>query len=162
MTEPAPVDVEAIRGRLGRDRAALVLLHRPGSVVSAVIDATGVVAGTVRLRPETTAALTANAENLHKPSPDEYLADISQESGVTLADLLAPDVLARAIAAPTLVVVPHGLLHLLPWSCLAVAPKAAGDAPLVRLFEHTAVGVLPNLASRRSWTTSPWTPDASR
>jgi CHAT domain-containing protein len=147
MTEPVPVDVDAIRARLGPGRAALVLLHRPGSVVSAVIDTAGVTAGSVDLGPATTAALTAYAENLRRPVPDEFLADISQESGVTLADLLAPEVLASATAAETLIVVPHGLLHLLPWSCLAVAPLAAGEGRLRRLFEHAAVGVLPNLAS---------------
>jgi CHAT domain-containing protein len=147
MTEPVPVDVDAIRARLGPGRAALVLLHRPGSVVSAVIDTAGVTAGSVDLSPATTAALTAYAENLRRPVPDEFLADISQESGVTLADLLAPEILASATAAETLIVVPHGLLHLLPWSCLAVAPLAAGEGRLRRLFEHAAVGVLPNLAS---------------
>jgi CHAT domain-containing protein len=92
-------------------------------------------------------ALTAYAENLRRPAPDEFLADISQESGVTLADLLAPEVLTTVTAAETLIVVPHGLLHLLPWACLAVAPLATGEGRLRRLFEHTAVGVLPNLAS---------------
>ena len=147
MTEPAPVDLDAIRARLGPSRAALVLLHRPDSVVSAVIDTAGVTAGSVDLSPATTAALTAYAENLRQPDPDEFLADISQESGVTLADLLTPEVLATATAAETLIVVPHGLLHLLPWSCMAVAPVAAGEARLRRLFEQAAVGVLPNLAS---------------
>jgi CHAT domain-containing protein len=147
LTEPVPVDVDAIRARLGPGRAVLVLLHRPGSVVSAVIDTAGVTAGSVELSPATTAALTAYAENLRRPAPDEFLADISQESGVTLADLLAPEVLTRATAVETLIVVPHGLLHLLPWSCLAVGPLAAGEGRLRRLFEHAAVGVLPNLAS---------------
>jgi CHAT domain-containing protein len=146
MTEPAPVDLDAIRARLGASRAALVLLHRPGSVVSAVVGTAGVTAGSVDLRPETMAALTAYAENLRRPSPDEFLADISQESDVTLADLVTPEVLDAATAAETLIVVPHGLLHLLPWSCMAVAPLAPGQARLRRLFEHAAVGLLPNLA----------------
>jgi CHAT domain-containing protein len=147
MTEPVPVDIDAIRARLGPGRAVLVLLHRPGSVVSAAIDTAGVIAGSVDLSLTTTAALTAYAKNLRLPKPNDFLADISQESGVTLADLLPPEVLTRATAAETLIVVPHGLLHLLPWSCLAVGPLAVGEKRLRRLFEHAAVGVLPNLAS---------------
>ena len=90
--------------------------------------------------------MTAYADNLRRPRPDEFLADLSVEADIALADLVAPEVLERATSKDTVVVVPHGPLHLLPWSALSLAPLAGGGAPR-RLFEQCAVGVLPNLAS---------------
>ena len=71
-----------------------------------------------------------------KPSP--YLADLSYESEVGLADLLPTALIERALSSPTLIMVPHGALHLLPWATLTVNDR--------RLFDTTAVGLLPNLS----------------
>jgi CHAT domain-containing protein len=143
MTEPPRVDLDAIRVRLGRTTAALVLQHRTdgdaGRIVAALIDAAGVVAAARDLEPETTTAITKFADNLRKPKPSDFLADLSREEGVGLEQLLPPNVVERLGAAETLVIVPHGVLHLLPWACLTVGSQ--------RLFERCAVGMLPNLAS---------------
>jgi CHAT domain-containing protein len=143
MTEPPPVDLDAIRARLGPTRAVLVLQHRtdrePAQIVAALIDAAGVVAAARDLDPETTTAITKFADNLHQARPTEDLFDLSKVEDVGIENLLPPNVVERLGATETLVVVPHGVLHLLPWACLTIGSH--------RLFERCAVGILPNLAS---------------
>jgi CHAT domain-containing protein len=143
MTEPPAVDLDEIRARLGPARAALVLQHRPdgeaGHIVAALINAAGVVAAEHDLEPETTAAITKFAGNLQRASPADALFDLSAEEGIGVEHLLPAEVVEGLGAAETLVVIPHGVLHLLPWACLMVGSQ--------RLFERCAVGILPNLAS---------------
>jgi CHAT domain-containing protein len=143
MTEPADLDVDAIQARLGPTRAALTLQHRTdgdvGRIVAALIDATGVVAGAHDLERETTTAIMKFAKNLSQARFNEFLSDLSTEEGVGVEQLLPPEVIERFVAVDTLIVIPHGVLHLLPWACLTVGSQ--------RLFERCAVGILPNLAS---------------
>jgi CHAT domain-containing protein/tetratricopeptide (TPR) repeat protein len=142
MTEPPRVDLDAIRERLGPSRAALVLQHRTnsgaGRIVAALIDDAGVVAAAHDLEPETTAPITTFAKNLRKALPTDDVFDLSRQ-GVGIEHLLPPEIVERLGATETLIVVPHGVLHLLPWACLMVGSQ--------RLFERCAVGILPNLAS---------------
>jgi len=143
MTEPVPVDIDNIQASLGSTRAALVLHHRrrgnDQQVIAALVDAAGVVADVRALEPETTAAITKFVENLRKPRPNDFLFDLSSEEGIGVEQLLPATVVDRLGGTETLLVVPHGILHLLPWACLT-----AGEG---RLFERCAVGLLPNLAS---------------
>ena len=144
MTEPIPIDLDAIQARLGPTRAALVLQHRTdgdaGKIVAVLIDAADVVAATHDLKPETTTTITKFAENLRHAPPNEDLLDLSRrKGGVGIEHLLPPQIVERLGAAETLVVIPHGVLHLLPWACLTIGSQ--------RLFERCAVGILPNLAS---------------
>ena len=143
MTEPPRIDLGEIQAVLGPTRAALVLHHRKRpdgeQIVAALIDAAGIVAESRALEPATTAAITKFVENLRKPAPDDFLFDLSSEEGVGVEQLLPKKIVDRLGEAETVVVVPHGVLHLLPWACLTVGTE--------RLFERCAVGVLPNLAS---------------
>jgi CHAT domain-containing protein len=143
MTEPVPVDVDNIQASLGSTRAALVLHHRKRGndqqVIAALVDAAGVVADVRALEPETVAAINKFVENLRKPRPNDFLFDLSSEEGIGVEQLLPATVVDSLGGTETLLVVPHGILHLLPWACLT-----AGDG---RLFERCAVGMLPNLAS---------------
>ncbi len=140
MTEPAPVDVAALAARLGeRGRAALVLFRRPGHVVAGLLDADGVAVATRDVDATVEAALSAYTRNLRTHSPDPWLFDFSGEIGLGVADVIPPALADRAAGAATLIVVPHGILHLLPWATMTVGAQ--------RLFERTAVGILPNLAA---------------
>ena len=58
---------------------------------------------------------------------------------MTAADLIPIRLLERVVKADSLVVVPHGQLHLLPWAGLLHQGR--------RLFEYLPLGVLPNLAA---------------
>jgi len=140
MTQPTPIDVESLAARLGGSRrAALVLLYRPGHVVAAVLDRDGVAVGDRTLEPDVERKISALVKNLRKGQPDPYLFDASGETGLASTDIVPQAIVGRAAAAPTLIVLPHGLLHLLPWPALTLGGR--------RLFEETAVGMLPNLAS---------------
>ncbi|MFS0704426.1 CHAT domain-containing protein [Cellulomonas sp. 179-A 9B4 NHS] len=134
VTVPARVGVQSHAGR------SVLVLHRRGRrIVSVAIGPDRTVMGELTCTEETDAALLEYAANLRKSSPDWFLSDLSGELGVTLTDLVPDAVAAAAVAAETLVVVPHGILHLLPWAALHLGER--------RLFEHTAVGVLPNLSA---------------
>ena len=66
-------------------------------------------------------------------------------SGLDLdADQLIPvQLLEPALQAKSLIIMPHGSLHLVPWAGLTFQGK--------RLFECCPVGILPNLSSCRAW-----------
>jgi CHAT domain-containing protein len=103
------------------------------------VDSQGAAADVKDVEPRVTDAIREFAENLRKPRPDEHRFDISGYDGIALEDLVPARLIPRITQTETLVVIPHGVLHLLPWACLG-----HGAA---RLFELTAVGILPNLAS---------------
>jgi CHAT domain-containing protein len=50
---------------------------------------------------------------------------------------VSPDLLEKALSESSLLVAPHGQLHLLPWPSMPFGKR--------RLFERTPVGMLPNL-----------------
>ncbi|WP_270023845.1 CHAT domain-containing protein [Solirubrobacter phytolaccae] len=139
LSAPPTFDVAATVDRLDRrNTTALTLLHRPGRI-DAVLLGNGV--AEVRshaLTAEVEATLAEYAANLRRASPDEWLFDVSSERGLGLRDLVPAELLDTALAGGALVIVPHGVLHLLPWAGLA-APDGR------RALEHTAVSVLPNL-----------------
>lgn len=78
------------------------------------------------------------AANLAKSQPDIFKHDLSLEYGVQAGDLIPGELLEAAFGAGSLVVVPHGLLHLLPWAVLMHQGR--------RLFEYLPVALYPNAA----------------
>jgi CHAT domain-containing protein/tetratricopeptide (TPR) repeat protein len=152
MSQPQEIDVRRICAQLAEtSRCALVFHVRGPRVWSALLDMNGVVYGKRDLSQETLDSLIQYANNLHLMQPDWFLADISSELGVTLEDLLSDEVSTALTGPRTLLVVPHGVLHLLPWSTMTLRGH--------RLLETAAVGVLPNLAAinhmDRAFTDSP-------
>jgi CHAT domain-containing protein len=138
LSEPVPVDVEGITGRLrARGAAALTLFHRPGRLVAVLLSDGEVEVGAKALSAEVEGAIEEYAKNLRRWEPDPWLYDLSEERGVTVADLVPRALFERTLAAGALVIVPHGPLHLVPWAGLQVD----GD----RLLERCPVSVVPNL-----------------
>ena len=87
------------------------------------------------LEPETTAAITKFVENLRKPHRTTS-SSISARRKASESSSYSPKKSSiGSDDAETCLVVPHGILHLLPWACLTVGAE--------RLFERCAVGVLP-------------------
>jgi CHAT domain-containing protein len=78
-------------------------------------------------------ALARYQANLQAAHPTPQWFDPSAGLGLSAADLLPP-----ALQSRSLVVIPHGPLHLLPWAGLLYQGR--------RLFEYCPVGVLPNLS----------------
>lgn len=139
MTEPPPVDAASLHEIAGPPRNVLVLYRRGRRITSALLGADGLRVGELVCTEGTETALHEYVENLHKTSPDWFLSDLSGELQVGVADLVPEDIACAAIQADTLLVVPHGALHLLPWAAMTLDGR--------RLFEHAAVGVLPNLSA---------------
>lgn len=77
-------------------------------------------------------------KNLLKPTPDILMHDLSSSDfGVKATDLIPADLLELALTADSLVFVPHGLFHLLPWATLIHQEK--------RLFQYLPVALFPNM-----------------
>lgn len=137
LSAPVPFDVDALLGALqDRDQAVLTLYDRPGEVVAVLLYAGSVRIGRKAVAEDIRRSIETYMANLLKREPDPYMYDVSEEFGVTAEMLLPAPLLESALAATSLVVVPHQQLHLVPWAGLT-----AGGA---RLFEYTAIGVLPN------------------
>jgi len=139
LSEPVPFDLKKfLRSLAGRDQAALSLFIHDDDVTSVLLLGGRCEVGRTPLSPNTKKAFNVYQENLQAKSPDPQQFDPSEALKLT-ADQIVPRVLLeKAISAKSLVVVPHGMLHLLPWAALKLGQK--------RLFEYVPVGVLPNLS----------------
>lgn len=141
LTVPPLIDIGSICRRLNdTDRAALVLHMRGAHLVAVLLSGEGALSGERWINDTVASSLQAYAENLTLLQPDYYLADLSGESEIDLSDLL-PDAVTKALLRRPrkLLIIPHGILHLLPWAAMTLAGQ--------RLFTTRAVGVLPNLAA---------------
>ena len=87
---------------------------------------------------KTAKKLAGYQQNLQSTRPMMEWFDLSGGLAVEAEHLLPADLLEAGLRATSLVIVPHGPLHLIPWAGLAFRGK--------RLFEYCPVGVLPNLS----------------
>jgi CHAT domain-containing protein/tetratricopeptide (TPR) repeat protein len=139
LTEPVPFDCQAVAKILhDQRRVALGLYYRHKKVVAILLREDVNAPSALDLSPETVKKLTAYQDNLQSKKPDPRLYDPSAALGLEANELIPPDMLSEALDADALVIVPHGPLHLVPWSGLVFDGK--------RLFEYGPVGILPNLS----------------
>lgn len=137
LSEPAPFDPHTLARRLGeRDQAALTLYVRSDRVVCVLFAGGKIEISSQSLEDSTRDLIEQYAQNLLRWRPDPFLLDPA-DLGVDADALVPAALLERALAAGSLLIAPHRLLHLLPWPALPFQGR--------RLFERTAVGVLPNL-----------------
>ena len=137
LSESLPFEPEQVAETLAeRGQAALTLFVRDGYVVSVLLADGDIEVATQELAAETTELLEEYTANLLRLQPDPYLLDLD-EAGVGADAFVPPPLLERALAADALLIAPHRSLHLLSWPALTFAGR--------RLFEHTAVGLVPNL-----------------
>ncbi len=140
LSHSRPLELDAALKVLSeRSQAALTLHYEPPNVTAVLLFAGGVTIGQLTLRDDLPAKLADYSRNLQKPQPDPFKHDLSAEYSIQAADLIPAPLLERAFAAQSLVVIPHEILHLVPWASLMHAGK--------RLFERLPVGVSPNLAT---------------
>ncbi|TMB06744.1 MAG: CHAT domain-containing protein [Deltaproteobacteria bacterium] len=139
LTASAPFDPDALAIRLDeRGQAALTLFVQGDRTVAVLLADGEVVVASQPLAPAVRTALEEYGRNLQTAVPDVFAHDFSAGPRHIGADAFVPRaLLVRALEAESLFIAPHGNLHLLPWPALLFDGK--------RLFEHTAVGVLPNL-----------------
>ncbi|MEJ2284778.1 MAG: CHAT domain-containing protein [Desulfobacterales bacterium] len=139
LSEPVQVDFNAILALLAERSQAALTLHFEPPNLSAVLLFNGKAKGErIRLSDQVLEDLTDYAQNLQMDHYNPFKHDFSEHYGVTASDLIPPDLLREALTAESLVVIPHGQLHLLPWAGLVHEEK--------RLFEQLPVGILPNLS----------------
>ena len=137
LSESLPFEPEQVAETLAeRGQAALTLFVRDGYVVSVLLADGDIEVATQELAAETTELLEEYTANLLRLQPDPYLLDLD-EAGVGADAFVPSPLLERALAADSLLIAPHRSLHLLSWPALTFAGR--------RLFEHTAVGLVPNL-----------------
>ena len=146
LSEPVPFDVRRVLNLLaGRQQAAISLYYRPEQVVAVLLREGRCTAARLPLSDKTRTGLAAYVANLELALPVSEHFDPAP-LGLTAADLVPPDLLKQGLEAASLVVVPHGPLHLLPWAAL----QHDGQ----RLFERCAVGIVPNLSCLLALTAS--------
>lgn len=139
LSEPLRFEPSALLAALTERRQAALSLHYSPPNLYAVLLVDGSAVGeTLTISSETAEKLEDYSHNLQKEKPDLFKHDLSgSEYGIEANDILPEALLERALQADSLMIVPHSLLHLVPWAGLLHKGK--------RLFEYLPVGISPNL-----------------
>lgn len=152
LSEGAPIDVGLLVTTMQRrQQAAIELFATERRIITVVVDADGLDVGGVDPPAAVTQALDRYADNLAAARPVSGYLDPARV-GIDAAELIPPVLLDRALRAASVVVAPHGQLHLLPWPCVPFRGR--------RLVMSLPIGVLPNLACLHTLE-PPATPAAS-
>lgn len=139
LSEPVPVDLNVIMALLSEHSQAALMLHFEPPNLSAVLLFEGRAKGVeMRVSDQVLEDLTDFAKYLQMDSFDPFKHDFSAYYKAVASDLVPPSLLNEALAAESLIIIPHGQLHLLPWAGLIHEER--------RLFEQLPVGILPNLS----------------
>jgi len=139
LSQPVPFDLDETLDLLRtRGQAVLTLFSRPDRVTAVLLKDGQCRAARAMLSAEAGAALAGYLDNLQRVRPDPKSFDPSAQFGLSADSLVSRDLLEPALHASSLVVVPHGNLHLLPWAGLLFEGK--------RLFEYCPVGLAPNVS----------------
>jgi len=138
LSVPATLDLQAVLRQLSQRRQAVwTLFHDPPALTCVALWHGELRCGRLETASKVTECLATYQANLLKPNPDVGLHDFSGTLAVTASDLIPAELLDAVTKAESLVIVPHGVLHLVPWACLLHQGR--------RLFEYLPVSVLPSL-----------------
>ena len=142
LSEPLELDIEGVLESLSRrDQAALSVFMDQQRIHAVLLQDGEMFGRTLKISKANLTKLEDYAENLQKKSLNVFKHDFSAEYSVYADHLIPPAILEKALEAKSLVVIPHGLLHLVTWAGLLHEDK--------RLFERLPVGILPNLSMLR-------------
>jgi len=139
LTTTTQLDVASLLDVLEKRHQAAISMFLDGDKLSVVLLGNG--RSSVRqfhLEPHLTSRLNIYFGNLSRRKPEPRLFDPSQSLNISADELVPRDFWTAAFENESVVVVPHGRLHLLPWASLTLDGK--------RLFSFRPVGVLPNLS----------------
>lgn len=138
VSEPVPFDLHKVLSLLQeRGGAAINLFYQPDKIVAILLKDGKASARVEATGPEIEKILEQYHQNLLATTAQPELFD-PYTLGLTADKIVPKALLQKAIQASSLLIVPHGPLHLLPWAGLDLDGK--------RLFEYCSVGVLPNLS----------------
>ena len=140
LSQSRPLDLDAaLKVLSSRSQAALTLYYEPPDLSAVLLFAGELRVGQLKMTADLTAKLTRYATNVQKGT-DPFIYDPSADDlSIEAKDLIPASLLEQALTARSLLVIPHGLLHLVPWAGLAYEGK--------RLFQRLPVGILPNVAA---------------
>lgn len=149
LTVSAPLNLASLQGQLVKTRqAVLSLFLMADTVVSIFVTPTSAIIQSVVLSLpvlEKLAGYTANLTAGSSADPSSY-----DPSGMAVQlgarHFVSEQLLENALQHDSLVISPHGALHLLPWAGLIYKKR--------RLFEYCPVSVVPNLNCMASLSTS--------
>jgi CHAT domain-containing protein len=143
LSEPIAFDLSATIKTLNeRKQSALHLFYRPDFVVAVLIKRGECVASSINISNATIEKLRKYIENLQANTPQPKWYDPSTGMELSAVDLIPTNLLASAIKETSLIIIPHGPLHLIPWAGMTFEEK--------RLIEYCPVGILPNLSCLRA------------
>ncbi len=138
LTVPITLDLQAVLRQLSRrSQAALTLFYDPPALLCVALWQGELRCGRLELAGKVSECLATYQANLLKPTPDIGLHDLSGTLAIMASDLIPAGLLDLVTKAESLVIVPHGVLHLVPWACLRHRER--------RLFEYLPVSILPSL-----------------
>ena len=139
LSMPISLDIEAILNHLAnRDQAAITLFFQSNEVTCVLLWNRKCHVRTVQISVQANKEIINYQKNLQ--SIKDSLNSIFPYNLKLEADELVPqEFLFSALQAQSLIIVPHGSLHLLPWAGLMFKGK--------RLFEYCPVSILPNLST---------------
>ena len=145
LSEPVPFDLHKVVNLLSdRQQVALTLYYQPTQVIGVLIQNGQLLTAKTQLSDEARQALAGYQENLQSTQPKPEWFDLSSGLHLNSEHLIPARLLEHAIQSKSLIIVPHGPLHLIPWAGLIFQGK--------RLFEFCPVGILPNLSCLPSLT----------
>jgi CHAT domain-containing protein len=140
LTEPIPLEYEKLADLLRkRKQCALNVFYGAGHTAVVLIkDGAGSVA-IMDTGQTVSQKLNAYVKNLQLPwiYSNPILFDPSICLGLEASHFVPESLLDKALQSDGLIIVPHGPLHLLPWSGLMHKKR--------RLFEYCPIGIVPNL-----------------
>ncbi|MGZ4846513.1 MAG: CHAT domain-containing protein [Halobacteriota archaeon] len=149
LSEPIPFDLNKTLHLLAqRKQAAVTLFYQPDYVINVLLNGGKCTVAKMKLSAKTKAALATYEQNLQSTKPRPEWFDPSSALGLDAEQLISPEILEEGLQATSLIIIPHGPLHLLPWAGLTFKSK--------RLFEYCPVGILPNLSCLLSLQTYFW------
>jgi CHAT domain-containing protein/predicted Zn-dependent protease len=138
LSEPPTFDIAAVSAALARRSQAAISFYYSDPDLTCVLLWRGQPhCARLSVNPDLADKLGEYARNLLKATPDVFKHDLSSEFGVQATDLIPQELLEPALVAKSLVFVPHGVLHLVPWAALVHKGK--------RLFEYLPVALFPNV-----------------
>lgn len=139
MTNPVPFDFHKINGILSaREQTALSLFYTAKTITAVLIKEGKSSVDSVEIPSDVNFRLNDYVSNLQSANPTPLFYDLSTGLGIGAKHLIPEELLKQALQSKGLNIVPHGLLHLVPWAGLIFRGR--------RLFEYCPVGLLPNLA----------------
>lgn len=139
LSEPVGFNLDDVLASLDRrGQAALNLFLIDDEVVTVLLTAKQVRIARQPLDVDVRRRLHEYLSNLQALRPNPLGFDASREFVLGAKHFVSQEFLTAALSTNGLIVIPHGVLHLLPWSGLIFNAR--------RLFEYCPIGMLPNLS----------------